>query len=128
MRVARLLPRLLLVLPAAALLLVSVSGVAIGQKKPKKPAPAASNAALVKAGKAVYDKIVCSACHAINGKGGKGGPDLSKIGAGHDAAFLTRQIRDPKKNNPASTMPAYDKDAISDADLKALVAYLRSLK
>jgi cbb3-type cytochrome oxidase cytochrome c subunit len=60
--------------------------------------------------------------------GGKTGPDLSKVGARRKPDWLMVQIRDPKKNDHDSPMPAYDEEKINAKDLKALVAYLGSLK
>ena len=37
----------------------------------------------------------CGNCHRINGRGGRLGPDLSRIGASRSRAALTREIRDP---------------------------------
>jgi len=64
----------------------------------------------------------------LEGVGGKTGPDLSKVGARRKPDWLMVQIRDPKKNDHDSPMPAYDEEKINAKDLKALVAYLGSLK
>jgi PQQ-dependent dehydrogenase (methanol/ethanol family) len=37
----------------------------------------------------------CGSCHRVNGRGGRLGPDLSRIGAGRSRAALIREIRDP---------------------------------
>jgi mono/diheme cytochrome c family protein len=108
---------------------------ALAQKKkpaPKK-APAASGKvtpAMIEAGKKVYTANGCAACHMIAGVGGKTSSDLSKIGSNKDwpADKLAAVVRDPKKFNKESTMPAYGKDKISDKDLKNLVGYMQSLK
>jgi mono/diheme cytochrome c family protein len=92
----------------------------------RKPQPKTNP--LVAQGKKVYDANGCAACHAIAGKGGKSAPDLTRIGREHKADWLGVQIRDPRKNTPGSSMPAYGPEQISDKDLKALVAYLSSLK
>jgi mono/diheme cytochrome c family protein len=105
----------------AAGLIVNLSAAALAG--PAKP-PASS---LVAAGKAVYAKNGCANCHAIGGKGGKSAPDLSAIGKTKTAKWLEDQIKDPKSHNPDAKMPGYE-DAIKDKDLKALVAYLQSLK
>lgn len=39
---------------------------------------------------------LCSQCHMVNGRGGRLGPDLSRIG-GYAARFLAESIRDPNK-------------------------------
>ncbi len=101
------------------------------KKKPvtKKTAPATKKADPIADGKKVYDKFSCSACHAIGGKGGNSGPDLSKAGAvsGHDAKFFEAKVKNPKASNPDTSMPAYE-ETIKGKDLSNLSAYLKSLK
>lgn len=102
-----------------------------GHKKPptKKTTAKTNTAALIAAGKKVYDANGCANCHAINGKGGKGGPNLSKAGAEakHTVAWFEAQVKDPKSHNPNSPMPAFG-DKIKGKDLTALATYLKSLK
>lgn len=112
----------LILLGAVTLTAVPSSG---QKKKPAKPAPASK---LIAEGKKVYEKNGCATCHVIKGQGGKTGPDLTTVGKEHKADWLTKQIRDPKQFKADSLMPAYGADIISDKDLKALVAYLVSLK
>jgi mono/diheme cytochrome c family protein len=95
--------------------------------KKKSKAPAAS-AALLAEGKKAYDANNCAACHLIGAKGGKTGPELSHIGKSKKPAEFEKVIRDPKKVNPKALMPAYPADKIDAKKLKALVAYLVSLK
>ncbi len=92
----------------------------------QKKAPAAAKGS-ADAGKKVYAKY-CPVCHAIKGVGGKLGTDLTKVGKTRNAAWLTTEIRTPKKYFPKGTMPAYAANQISDKDLKDLVAYLGTLK
>jgi len=47
-----------------------------------------------------WDQTKCSACHMVNGKGGRLGPDLSRIGAGRSRKFFEEKIRDPNKDLP----------------------------
>jgi cytochrome c oxidase subunit 2 len=116
------------VAPLAASLTVALvcSAVTLCGAGPQKPSKSPSP--LVAAGKLVYDKNACSACHAIAGKGGKSGPDLTHAGKGKSAAWMIVQIRTPRKHHPSGMMPAYGPDRIADKDLKALVAYMLSLK
>jgi cytochrome c oxidase cbb3-type subunit 3 len=44
----------------------------------------------------------CSGCHMVNGKGGRVGPDLSRVGAARSPDFLGRKLRDPNKTLAAS--------------------------
>ena len=107
----------------------AITGASAQKKKPapKKPVPA-NIKGLIAEGKTVYMQNGCAACHAIGGTGGKTGPDLSKFGASHKEADAILYVRDPKKKNPNGVMPAYGPDKINDKKLKALVAYLLSLK
>lgn len=101
-------------------------------KKPtgqKAPAQAAKpSAAIIAAGKAIYDKNGCATCHAIGGKGGNAGPDLSHTGSvpAHTQAWFAVQITNPKAHTPGSTMPAFAQ--IKGSDLTSLSAYMVSLK
>ncbi len=83
--------------------------------------------------------IDCFACHAINGKGGNVGPNLSKEGAmKHSIKWLEVQIATPAKNfKPGSTMKINGKSymaimpdhkMLSKKELLELAAYLNSLK
>jgi mono/diheme cytochrome c family protein len=105
--------------------LLTTAAVAGPPKKGSSKTPAVGNIAN---GKKVYAANSCANCHAINGEGGSGGPDLSAIGADktHTAAWFTKAIKTPKAIHPDSTMPPYDK--MSAKDLADISAYLGSLK
>ena len=47
-----------------------------------------------------WDQTKCSTCHMVNGKGGRLGPDLSRIGAARSRKFFEEKIRDPNKDLP----------------------------
>ena len=80
----------------------------------------------VEKGKHLFDTRGCMGCHAVKGKGGNVGPDLSnEANAGHSRQWLSTQIRDPKKNDPQTLMPAFD--TLSDSQVNDLVSYLLSL-
>ena len=94
-----------------------------GDPPAQDPASAAGSA---QAGKDLYEHQECVACHAVNGQGGKLGPDLSDEAArGRSDEWLRGQIRDPKSHNPNSVMPAFK--SLSDRQVNDLVAYLQSL-
>lgn len=78
-------------------------------------------------GKTLYDTSPnkCPTCHKIGGKGGKLAPDLSNVGNRHDEAWLLKYLPNPKSINPKNVMPPVK---LGDADMKALIAYLLSLK
>ncbi len=80
-------------------------------------------------------KFTCDACHMINGEGGEGGevgPNLSRIGAGRDRAYLRRALLDPNadlaKGYEADLMPADIGEQIYVAELELLLDYLAGLK
>lgn len=70
-------------------------------------------------------KAKCSGCHGADGKGVEslGTPNMTdaKWQAGHSTAVITKAINDGK-----GQMPGF-KSSMSAADVKAMVAYLRSL-
>lgn len=120
---------LLMISGAMLLALTSVALGAPGQKGGKKaPSKAPAAKSLVAAGAKVFASNGCGGCHAIGNKGGKMGPNLTHVGKSLNAQKLVEVIRTPKKFNPKGHMPAYDAKKINDAQLKALVAYLSSLK
>ena len=90
--------------------------------------PADSNApsAGAKKGKELYDTLGCAGCHAINGQGGKAGPDLSdETRKGRSRSWLTTKIRNPQADNPQTVMPAYGN--LSDQQVSSMVDYMLSL-
>jgi mono/diheme cytochrome c family protein len=105
-----------------AAMMVASASIAVGA--PTSGSPAAKGR--VAAGKMLYAKESCNACHKIDGKGGKMGPDLSKEGTKkRDAPWLVAFLKDPKSKNPNSKMPPAKG---SQKDLAGLAAYMQSLK
>ncbi|HEV2388473.1 MAG TPA: c-type cytochrome [Candidatus Acidoferrales bacterium] len=49
----------------------------------------------------------CSLCHMIGGKGGRLGPDLSRVGSARSPAYLLAKIRDPGIGLAAGLMEPY---------------------
>ncbi len=76
-------------------------------------------------GEAIYKAQKCSMCHRIGTAGAKMGPELTKVGATRDQAWLHKYLSDPKAENPKNKMPAVK---VKGADLDHLVAYMLSLK
>jgi cytochrome c oxidase subunit 2 len=105
------------------------------------PTPPDSSEALVLDGEAAFRRIrdpgahSCIACHTIAGiSGGTLGPNLTHVGARAtiaagilpaDVEGFARWLRDPVAEKPGSLMPKID---LSDQEIAALVAYLRSRK
>lgn len=89
---------------------------------------------LVKTGEKIFNtntKGNCIACHAINGKEldgpGTMGPVLQYLSAWPEEA-LYEKVYDPYTSNPISAMPAFGKNGwLTDAEIKALVAYLKTI-
>jgi sulfur-oxidizing protein SoxX len=91
---------------------------------------------LVKEGEKIFnDKKQgnCLACHAINGQKidgpGSLGPDLSVVAA-YPEETLREVIYDPYATRSHITaMPAFGKNGwLTDAEIKAVIAYLKSLQ
>ena len=94
-------------------------------------APVFLSAQDVEKGKAVYAANKCQTCHAVAGKGNKKWP-LDGVGAKLSADEISKWITHPAEmeaklpEKPKIKMKAYPK--MADEDLKALVAYMQSLK
>lgn len=86
---------------------------------------AQADSAQIVSGEKVYGDKKCAVCHAIKGKGGKAGPDLSAVGVKRDAHWLKAFLKDPKATNLQGKMPPFKGN---DDELEALVAYLITLK
>ncbi len=94
----------------------------------------ASSDELVKKGEKIFNTNTqgnCVACHAINGKTldgpGSMGPILQSLSAWPDEA-LYEKIYDPNSMNPISTMPSFGKNGwLSDEEIKAVIAYLKTI-
>jgi mono/diheme cytochrome c family protein len=87
-------------------------------------AHAQDGSALVGQGRTVFRDQGCYGCHTAEKMGTAIGPDLSRIGAKHDQAYLGRWLRDPSAQRPAH-MP---KLQLSEGEVQALTAYLGSLR
>lgn len=103
-------------------------------REPFEPEPAigslaAANVALADplaaTGKKVYEGESCDACHGENGVGTAAGPKLAGAIAQKSAEELSSLLRHPTAKMLAGEMKPVD---VSDEDLKALVAYIKSLK
>src|ERR1041385_5592507 len=115
---------------SAATIVAASALAAPGKKKPGPPKPA-GNAALIAQGQKYYKASTCGACHIMDGKGGKTGPELTHIGKTWTADKLAAQIRDPKKFKADAAMPPTPTSGatgLTDAQLKAVAAFLASKK
>jgi nitric oxide reductase subunit C len=92
---------------------------------PPKPVATASSGP-VNAGELVFKAQGCSACHTINGVGGKIGPDLTRVGSRRSKEWMEEQIENPKSHYSDSIMPSFAK--LPERDREALADYLSGLK
>lgn len=96
------------------------------------PDPALPASSEVRRGFVVFQHT-CFACHTLNGEGdARLGPDLNLPHNPTEylrADLLRAYIRDPQslRRWPQARMPGFNKHALSDADLDALLAYLRHM-
>jgi cytochrome c551/c552 len=78
-------------------------------------------------GASLFKSKGCIACHTINGKGGKVGPNLSHIGSNNlSYHWMKEQLADPAAHFRSNIMPSYG--SMPPAKIKILVNYLESLK
>jgi mono/diheme cytochrome c family protein len=77
------------------------------------------------AGKKIYDGESCDASHGENGVGTNVGPKLSGATAQKPADELANLLRHPTAKMLEGEMKPVE---VRDEDLKALVAYIKSLK
>jgi nitric oxide reductase subunit C len=92
---------------------------------PPKPVAIASSG-VVNPGELVFKAQGCSACHTINGIGGKIGPDLTHVGSRRSNEWIEEQIENPKSHFPDSIMPSFAK--LPEKDREVLADYLSGLK
>ena len=109
----------------AAVFVVSVVVLTLaGARAPIVNAPAVTTPSVL-AGRMIFQKNGCSACHRVNGQGGTVGPDLTHVGSKRNADWLIRHFKDPQAVVPGSLMPKFP---MSDTELHDLTEYMLSLK
>ncbi len=86
------------------------------------PAPAAksSDAPGVTRGRALFASVGCYECHNYAGQGGAAGPRIAATALPYVA--FAAYLRHPRRE-----MPPYTAAVLSDADVSAIYAYVRSL-
>jgi cytochrome c2 len=102
-----------------------------GMKGVQSKEPVAATSAGAAQGQEIFNKS-CLGCHAIAGKGGKMGPNLTNFAdrervAGilaHTPENIAEWLKDPQKVKPGNNMPNLNLD---DAQVKALVEYMSTL-
>jgi len=76
-------------------------------------------------GKQLFTDQGCYGCHTVEKFGTPIAQDLSHVGSKYNLAELARWLRDPAAQKPTAHMP---KIALSEAEARALAAYLASLR
>jgi mono/diheme cytochrome c family protein len=96
-------------------------------------AASAQNATLVQAGKALYVSNRCARCHSIDGKGYKNGK-LDGVVSKMTAADMKKWLTNPAEmeatltKKPKVKMSSRKNMRLSDTDVTALIAYLRTIR
>ena len=72
-------------------------------------------------GRALFGEVRCVSCHAVNGRGGTMGPELSRIGDKVRREWLFSYLKDPHREQPNTTMLEY---RLTDAQVRDLTAFL----
>lgn len=82
--------------------------------------PVAAQTQDAKAGETLFSRYGCMQCHNNTGQGGQAGPKLAPEVIPYESfAAIVRA--------PAPRMPAYPREALSDADLGRIHAYLQAM-
>jgi len=115
-----------LMMAAGGIGVASIIGLTIaGARAPIVNAPAVTSPSVL-AGRELFARNGCGACHSINGKGGKIGPDLTHVGSRRpDAEWHVRHFKDPQSVSPGSLMPKVE---LSEKELRELADYMLSLQ
>jgi mono/diheme cytochrome c family protein len=72
-------------------------------------------------GRALFGELRCVSCHAVNGRGGTMGPELSRVGDKVRRAWLFSYLKDPHREQPETAMLQY---RLTDAQVRDLAAFL----
>lgn len=73
-------------------------------------------------GEALLRERGCLGCHVVAGRGGTMGPSLDGVTTRRSRAFIFQQLRDPRRNNPNSLMPAL---GLPEDEVQAIWSYLQ---
>ena len=79
----------------------------------------------IAAGKKVYTKYGCRACHSLGGKYGRIGPALDRAGFMSNADWLYRWVKETQAIDPHTKMPTL---GLTDEEASAIVAYINTLR
>ena len=59
------------------------------------------------AGKALFGELRCVTCHAVDGRGGTMGPELTRVGDKVRRGWLFNFLKDPHRGQPNTAMPQF---------------------
>jgi mono/diheme cytochrome c family protein len=88
------------------------------------PAGRTAESKLVSRGRQLFAVDSCRVCHGPTAHGTAMAPSLISVGKKYSAAQIAHLIRHPV----TPKMPSFTENAISDADLKAIITFLETLK
>jgi|GEM_PF-1001944 len=95
--------------------------------RPTELAHLSKEASEIEAGRGLFfDKYACDGCHTteVDGKGGKVGPDLSKVAGRLKPEWVAYWLKRPQAIYPESPMPTF---GISEGEIRSLMAFIFSL-
>jgi mono/diheme cytochrome c family protein len=72
-------------------------------------------------GKALFGELRCTSCHAVNGRGGTMGPELTNVGGKVRRDWLFGFLKDPHRDQPETAMLQY---RLTDDQVRDLAAFL----
>ena len=75
-------------------------------------------------GALIFQKNSCSACHQVNGFGGKIGPELNGVANRRNEAWVIQHFQNPQMVSPRTPMPPYK---FNSTDMQNEVSYLFTL-
>jgi mono/diheme cytochrome c family protein len=72
-------------------------------------------------GRALFGELRCVSCHAVNGRGGTMGPELTRVGDKVRRDWLVSFLQDPHRDQPETAMLRY---RLRDDQVRDLAAFL----
>jgi mono/diheme cytochrome c family protein len=103
-----------------------------GNTPPAEPPPGPTGPGVASGPQGLYDQH-CAKCHPSGGaaegglRKGMKGPNLTKIGAEHDADWIAEHIRNPRGHEPGSRMPQFE-GKLKPEEIRSLAEFLAAKK
>ena len=86
--------------------------------------PTLSAFGVIKAEALLRTQLPCLGCHALNGEGGRIGPDLTSVRERRSPAYIAAMVTDPQAVVPGSAMP---RTLMPESTRELIVRYLSAL-